>query len=188
MDGAAADRGPSTARTIAQRLPCRCETVKVEVVETRPEHRRTVEAFLRHHNALRVARRSALVATLDHPSVSAWSGDELVGVATYVVDGDCCELLTLHAATRLTGIGSALLAVVAHIARDAGCTRLWVVTTNDNIEALRFYQRRGFRLTLIRPGAVDRSRAELKPEIPESGAFDIPLRDELELEMELVQA
>ena len=62
-----------------------------------------------------------------------------------------------------------------------------VVTTNDNIEALRFYQRRGFRLTLIRPGAVDRSRAELKPEIPESGAFDIPLRDELELEMRLVQ-
>lgn len=160
--------------------------MEVELVTTRPEHRRTVETFLRDHNALRVARRGALVAALDHPSVSAWSGDELVGVATYVVDGDGCELLTLHAATRLTGIGSALVGAVAHIARDAGCTRLWVVTTNDNIEALRFYQRRGFRLTLIRPGAVDRSREELKPEITESGAFDIPLRDELELEMELV--
>jgi ribosomal protein S18 acetylase RimI-like enzyme len=156
-------------------------------VRTRPEHLRSVEAFLRDHNALRVARRGALVDTLDHPSVSAWSGDQLVGVATYVLDSDDCEVLTLHAATRLTGIGSALVAAVAGIARDAGCTRLWVVTTNDNIEALRFYQRRGFRLTLIRPGAVDWSREELKPEIPLAGAYNIPLRDELELEMELVQ-
>ena len=159
----------------------------MELVATRPEHRPVVEAFVRNHNALRVARRGALVDTLDHPSVSAWSGDELVGLATYVVDGDGCELLTLHAATRLTGIGSALVAAVVHIASDAGCTQLWVVTTNDNIEALRFYQRRGFRLTLLRPGAVDRSREELKPEIPESGAFNIPLRDELELELDLVQ-
>jgi GNAT superfamily N-acetyltransferase len=159
----------------------------VELMATRPEHRRAVEAFLLDHNALRVARRGALVDTLDHPSVSAWSGDGLVGVATYVVDADGggCELLTLYAATRLAGIGSALLAAVEHIARDAGCTRLWVVTTNDNIEALRFYQRRGFRLALIRPGAVDRSRDELKPEIPDSGAFNIPLHDELQLEMEL---
>jgi hypothetical protein len=81
MDGAAAERGPLTARAIAQQLLCRCETVEVEVVETRPEHRRTVEAFLRDHNALRVARRGALVANLVHPSLSAWSGDELVGVA-----------------------------------------------------------------------------------------------------------
>jgi GNAT superfamily N-acetyltransferase len=157
----------------------------VELVATRPQHRQAVKAFLLDHNALRLARRGAIVDTMDHPSVSAWSGDELVGVATYAVHGDGCELLTLHAATRLTGIGSALLAAVAHIASDAGCTRLSVVTTNDNLEALRFYQRRGFRLTLLRPGAVDRSREDLKPEIPEYGAFDIPLRDELELEMEL---
>ena len=146
-----------------------------------------MEAFLRDHGTLRVARRGALVDALDHPSISAWSGDELVGVATYLVDGDGCELLTLHAATRLTGIGSALLAAVVHIAREAGCTRLWVVTTNDNVEALRFYQRRGFRLTVVRPGAVDRSREELKPEIPTSGTFNIPLRDELELEMDLAE-
>jgi ribosomal protein S18 acetylase RimI-like enzyme len=62
-----------------------------------------------------------------------------------------------------------------------------VVTTNDNVEALRFYQRRGFRLARIRPGAVDRSREMLKPEIPRSGAYDIPLRDELELEMTLAR-
>ncbi len=114
----------------------------------------------------------------------AWSGGQLVGAATYVIDGDDCELLTLHAGTRFTGTGSALLATVKEVARDAGCRRLWLVTTNDNVDALRFYQRRGFRLAQLRPGAVDASRDVLKPEIPRLGEHDIPLRDELELEMD----
>ena len=96
-----------------------------------------------------------------------------------------CELLTLHAATRLSGIGSALVAVVVDTARAAACRRLWVVTTNDNVDALRFYQRRGFRISSVRPGAVDTSRERLKPEIPLVGNFGIPLRDEIELELDL---
>ena len=64
-------------------------------------------------------------------------------------------------------------------------TRLWVITTNDNIDALRFYQRRGFCLVCVHRGAVDRSRASLKPEIPLAGNYGIPLRDELELEKRL---
>lgn len=157
----------------------------MELVPSRPEHRPALEDFLGGWNTLRVARRGVLVDALEHPAVLAWSEGELRGVATYVVDGADCELLTLHAATRLTGVGSALLTAVQDIARDAGCRRLWVVTTNDNVDALRFYQRRGFRLALVRPGAVDRSRELLKPEIPRSGAHGIPLRDELELELEM---
>jgi hypothetical protein len=53
---------------------------------------------------------------------------------------------------------------------------LWVITTNDNTDALRFYQRRGFCLVKVHRGAVDRSRASLKPEIPVVGAYGIPLR------------
>jgi N-acetylglutamate synthase-like GNAT family acetyltransferase len=165
---------------------CRTEsaqTVLVELVSSRAEHRPALEAFLREWNALRVARRGELVDALDQPAVTAWSGSELTGVATYVLDAEGCELLTLHVATRQSGVGSALVGAVKDIARDAGCRRLWVVTTNDNLDALRFYQRRGFRLRLIRPGAVDRSRELLKPEIPTTGTFGIPLRDEIELEM-----
>ena len=66
-------------------------------------------------------------------------------------------------------------------ALDAGCGLLWVVTTNDNVDALRFYQRRGFRLARLRPGAVDESRETVKPEIPAIGDHGIPLRDEIEL-------
>jgi GNAT superfamily N-acetyltransferase len=157
----------------------------VELVPSRPEHRREVEDFLRTFNALRVARRGTLVDALDHPAVLAWSEGDLTGVATYVVEGEACELLTLHATTRLSGVGSALLAAVQQIAADRGCLRLWVVTTNDNVEALRFYQRRGFHLTQVRPGAVDRSRELLKAEIPSAGEHGIPLRDELELELTL---
>ncbi len=62
--------------------------------------------------------------------------------------------------------------------------RLVVVTTNDNLNALRFYQKRGFILVQLRPNALARSR-QLKPQIPLVGMDGIPLRDEIELEMDL---
>jgi GNAT superfamily N-acetyltransferase len=132
-----------------------------------------------------VARRGELVDALRHPAMLVWSGTELVGVATYVVDGNACELLTLHVEMRLSGVGTALVDAVRTRALDAGCGLLWVVTTNDNVDALRFYQRRGFRLARLRTGAVDRSRGTVKPEIPVLGDHGIPLRDEIELEMPL---
>jgi ribosomal protein S18 acetylase RimI-like enzyme len=158
----------------------------VKLVPGGPEHRSALEAFLRDRNALRVARRGELVDALEQPAVLAWSEHVLTGVATYALDGDSAELLTLHAAAQLVGVGSALLTEVQDIARDAGCRRLWLVTTNDNLDALRFYQRRGFRLVRVRSQAVDRSRRRLKPEIPTFGAYGIPLRDEIELEMTLI--
>jgi ribosomal protein S18 acetylase RimI-like enzyme len=60
--------------------------------------------------------------------------------------------------------------------------RLWLVTTNDNLDALRFYQRRGFRITEVRPGASDEARRALKPSMSEVGNFGIPIRDEIVLE------
>jgi GNAT superfamily N-acetyltransferase len=155
----------------------------VRVLPGKAEDRLAVEAFLGEQGSLRVARRGELLDSLDHPTFVVWLGDDLVGVATYVVDGEACELLTLHARRRYVGVGTALLEAVVRAAREAGCRRLWVVTTNDNVDALRFYQRRGFRLAQLRTGAVDASRETLKPEIPRVGTHEIPLRDELELEM-----
>ncbi|MGD8245715.1 MAG: hypothetical protein PVG25_02965 [Anaerolineae bacterium] len=62
--------------------------------------------------------------------------------------------------------------------------RIWLITTNDNLAALRFYQRRGFSLVAVHPGAVDQART-LKPEIPAIGHSGIPIRDEIELELPL---
>lgn len=110
---------------------------------------------------------------------------EIVGVATYrFLAEDCCELATLNALHSGSGIGATLVNAVADVARHAGCRRLVVVTTNDNLNALRFYQKRGFILVQLRPNALARSR-QLKPQIPLVGMDGIPLRDEIELEMDL---
>ena len=141
-----------------------------------------VAEFLRHRLSDVVARLGRLERALDHPALLVEESETLAGVLTYVLAADCCEILTLHAAERGRGIGTALVAVVERIAHDHGCRRLWVLTTNDNLDALRFYQRRGFRLAELHPGAIEAARANLKPEIPRCGEHDIPIRDELILE------
>jgi hypothetical protein len=78
-----------------------------------------------------------------------------------------------------------LVAEVRRLATEQGCTALRVTTTNDNVDALRFYQRRGFVLTELRRRAVDDARRTLKPSIPLVGDHGIPLRDEIELRQEL---
>ncbi len=110
--------------------------------------------------------------------------EEWLGLITYNMIENQCEIVTLDAVNRFTGIGTALLKSVKQIAIEANCKRLWLITTNDNIDALRFYQRRGFNIIAIHSNAVNISR-KIKPEIPEIGEYGIPLRDEIELEMVL---
>jgi ribosomal protein S18 acetylase RimI-like enzyme len=158
----------------------------VRVRDAADVDRAAVEAFLEERGAARVARLGALVDARTHPALVAEDDSgRLMGVLTYVVAGDRCEVLTVHAADRRRGVGTALLERVERTAVEASCRRLWLITTNDNVDALRFYQRRGFHLTRLHPGAVDRSRASLKPESPAVGEHGIPIRDELELEKEL---
>jgi GNAT superfamily N-acetyltransferase len=151
--------------------------------------RPAVAAFLAERGATHVARRNQLVDPLDHPALLAEDQQDgrLLGVLTYVVDRDRaqCEVLTLHAVRQWRGVGTALLQLVERLAAEQGCGRLWLITTNDNVDALRFYQRRGFRLAALHRGAVDDSRARLKPEIPTVGDYGIALRDELELDKQL---
>ena len=109
---------------------------------------------------------------------------EPVGLATYETRGAESELVTLDSLREQIGVGSALVAAVANAAWKQGCRRLSVVTTNDNVRALGFYQRRGFNLAALRRGAIEKSR-RIKPEIPELGYNEIPIRDELELTLDL---
>jgi ribosomal protein S18 acetylase RimI-like enzyme len=110
--------------------------------------------------------------------------DGHVGLATYVVENSACELVSLDSLKEGEGIGTALVRQVAEEASISGCTRLWCITTNDNFPALRFYQKRGFRIVAVHPGAVERSRV-MKPSIPLWGIDSIPIRDEIELEIPL---
>jgi ribosomal protein S18 acetylase RimI-like enzyme len=129
------------------------------------------------------ARRGELVDVQALPGFVAEEDGRAVGLAFYRVDGDECELALLLSLERRRGVGTSLLDAVREAA--AGCRRIWLVTTNDNLDALRFYQRRAFVLAVLRPGAVDEARRRLKPGIGPIGAYGIPIRDELELELRL---
>ena len=127
------------------------------------------------------ARRGSLLDVLALPGFVAERAERPIGLVTYRLEDDECELAFIGALERHTGVGTALLDALLRTVGDRG--RIWLVTTNDNLEALRFYQRRGFVLSELRPGAVDAARQHLKPQISRVGDFGIPLRDELELEL-----
>ena len=148
-----------------------------------PVDRQRVDAFLAANNADVVARLGELVDARRHPALIAEVDGEITGVLTWVLRGPSMEVLTLHAARQWAGAGTALVAAVRRVAEASGAHRLWLATTNDNVDALRFYQRRGFRLTHVHASGVDRSRATLKPGIPETGEHGIPIHDEIELEL-----
>ncbi len=109
-----------------------------------------------------------------------------LGLATYLLERPACELVTLNTVHQRRGVGTALLSAVIAAARAVACSRLWLVTTNDNLEALAFYQKRGMHLVAVHRNAVARSR-QLKPSIPQVAPNGIPLRDEIELELLLVE-
>ena len=127
------------------------------------------------------ARRGELIDVLALPGFVAEENGRPVGLLTYRREGRDCELAFIAAFERHQGIGTQLLEALLEAVDEF--ERIWVVTTNDNLDALRFYQRRGFRLVALRAEAVDESRAVLKPRIGVIGDYGIPLRDEVELEL-----
>lgn len=122
---------------------------------------------------------------IDASRLPALIAGDRQGLATYAIaaaaaDDASAELVTLNALARGQGIGTALIEALVELLAAAGIAELRVSTTNDNLDALRFYQRRGFRLMAVWPGAVDQAR-NLKPAIPLIGHYGIPIRDRLDL-------
>jgi len=115
------------------------------------------------------------------PGYIGLDGDHRVGLVTFSLQGQECEIVSLDSRQEGRGIGSALLQAVVNLACSHGCNRVWLITTNDNWLALRFYQKRGFVLVALYRDALADAR-RLKPEIPLMGLEGIPLRDEIELE------
>ncbi len=116
------------------------------------------------------------------PGFIATIGGERVGLATYCIYRGECELVTIDSLCQFMGVGTLLLEKVAEVARQAGCRKIWTITTNDNLDAQRFFQRRGFVLTNVRIGGMAKIRL-LKPSVPRIGYYDLPIRDEFEYEL-----
>ena len=112
----------------------------------------------------------------------ACDGDAITGLITFRVRGKEMEILSLDSLHEHRGTGTALLNAATEKARNSGLERIMLITTNDNLSALRFYQKRGFDLVQIRRNALEQAR-KIKPEIPLIGMYGIPLKHEIELEL-----
>ncbi|WP_421385170.1 GNAT family N-acetyltransferase [Bacillus salacetis] len=110
--------------------------------------------------------------------------EEIIGLITYIFREDECEIISLDSIEEGKGIGKALVQAVERAAEKRGCSSVKLVTTNDNLKALKFYQKRGYHLSNLYINAVDKAR-KLKPAIPLVSEDGIPIRDEIELEKEL---
>jgi len=118
------------------------------------------------------------------PGFVAVNGDEVLGYLLYEFHSGVCEIMVLESVAQNIGIATALIAKVKQAAKSNGTNRIVVQTSNDNTHAFRFYQRRGFTIREIRLGAMGTAR-RLKPSIPLIGEEGIPLRDEIEFEIEV---
>jgi ribosomal protein S18 acetylase RimI-like enzyme len=142
-----------------------------------------IEALLQKYwGSTQVVSRGRLYQADQLPGFVAVLWGQNVGLVTYHLVGRQCEVVSINSLVERQGIGTALIEAVRAEAAKSNCSRLWLITTNDNLAALRFYQKRGFSLVRLHPNAVERSR-QLKLEIPLTGQHGIPIRDEIELEL-----
>ena len=157
----------------------------VTVRSMTPEDAGWADRLLSGYQSTRMtARLGELLDPHGMPGLVAEVGGSPVGLLTYQVKDDEMEALTVHAQASGRGAGSALLAAAVDEAKHRGARRLWLVTTNDNLQAIRFYLRRGMHVARIHEGAVDRDR-ELKPGMSRvNGENGIPMRDLVEFDLD----
>lgn len=160
-------------------------TTQFDIVEISPELREWAAELIRDHwGSTELVTRGRIHDATELPGFVAVGRGEPVGLATYRIDKDQCEMVSLDSLMEGIGIGTALINAVKAEARKRGCRRLWLITTNDNLDAVHFYQKRGFHLVAVHRDALEETR-RLKPELPLTGMDGIPLRDEIEMDLVL---
>lgn len=149
------------------------------------QNRQQVNRFLEEHwFSTDMIVRGTRIDMTKAQGILARDGGGIAGLLTYAVRGGVCEILSLDSLRPGAGIGTSLVGRAVEIARRGRCEKVIVVTTNDNINAIRFYQKRGFDMARLYRNALDVSR-KMKPEIPLIGENGIPLKHEIEFEMKL---
>jgi ribosomal protein S18 acetylase RimI-like enzyme len=147
------------------------------------EHRDWAAGLLRERwGDVLIVTRGRIHDASTLPGFIALKAGKPAGLATYNVEGGHCEMVSLDSLNEGIGIGGALIEAVKDEARSQGCGRVWLISTNDNQRAVRFYRKRGFRLAAIHRNALEETR-RLKPGLPLTGIDGIPLRDEIEMEI-----
>ena len=137
-----------------------------------------------HFGSALIISRGTLHDTQELPGLVALNAGQRVGLLHYYIENAQCEIVTIISLNTGKGIGHKLLETVKVIARKANCKRVWLITTNDNLAAQHFYQHVGWEQVAIHKNAILEARKR-KPEIPQFGENEIPIRDEIEFEWSL---
>ena len=161
-------------------MVCRMD---IDITPVNPSDRSWIVKLLTENwvSSIIISRGKRYDASILPGFVAKYQGSA-VGLVTYQIEYHECQIITLDSLLKNIGVGSALIDAVKLEALQTGCSRLWLITTNDNLRALKFYQKRGFQLAAVHPNAISVSR-RIKPSIPQIGMHGIPLRDEIELQM-----
>jgi ribosomal protein S18 acetylase RimI-like enzyme len=161
------------------------ETRQFHTVELIDDYRLWARELLEEKwGSVKIITRGRIHDAMSLPGFVAILNGDPVGLVTYRIFDNECEVITLSSVEAGIGAGTTLLKMVKETAITANCNRIWLITTNDNVDAMRFYQRRGFKFAALYINALEESR-RLKPELSLTGLYGIPLRDEIELEMAL---
>ncbi len=131
-----------------------------------------------------VLREGEIFALKDEEGFVIFDNNKIIGLLTFRISHERCEILSLDSKIENQGIGSALIDKAKEYAKLKNCSVLHVITTNNNLRAIGFYQKRGFHLTKLYINAMDIVR-KIKSGVPFVGDNNIPLRDELEFEINI---
>ncbi len=159
------------------------KNIEYELKEINKENREEVNQILINEwEATDIIIRGKVVDGTKIPGIIAYKNDKIIGLITYIIENNECEIISLNSFIENIGIGTSLIEKVKEIAINKKCNRLKLITTNDNIRGIEFYQRRGFIFSALYKNAIEISR-KLKPEIPMYADNGLPIRDEIEFEL-----
>lgn len=158
---------------------------EIHIKTIMPENQDWIDKLLQKEwRSTKVVSRGKLYDANKLPGFIAFQNDKPIGLITYFVQGKDCEIISLNSVVEKIGVATELIKTIKRIAVDEGCQRLWLTTSNDNVDAIAFYLKSGFTLCTVHRNALTESR-KLKPEIPNIGNYGIPINDEIEFEMNL---
>lgn len=143
-----------------------------------------VDLITRRWGSAEMVTRGRVHNIAELPGFLYMEKNEILGIITYEILNNQCEIVSLDSFEENRGIGSALMMQTIETASTQGCKRVWLVTTNDNTKAIKYYQKRWFDMKALYHNSVTKSR-QLKPQIPLYGNDGIPILHELEFEMVL---
>jgi GNAT superfamily N-acetyltransferase len=142
------------------------------------------ELMIREWGGLPLIIRGKKYYPAELDGIIAENESGIAGFLFYEVREKDCEIIVFEVFDKFKGTGTLLLNQLKNIAKQRQCARVYLMTTNDNLDALRFYQKRGFHICGIHVDSVKLSR-KIKPTIGMVGDYDIPMRDEIDLEFSL---